>query len=44
MKVGVMMKIAMLGASGIYGLLLWLRRDLMVGCAFESFSSWILGR
>jgi hypothetical protein len=43
-KVGVMMMIAMLGVSGMYGSLLWLLRDSMVGCAFESFSSWILRR
>jgi hypothetical protein len=43
-KVGVMMMIAMLGASGMYGCLLWLWPDLVVGCAFESFSSWIIGR
>jgi hypothetical protein len=44
MKVGVMMTIAMLGASGMYGQLLWLWRDSVVDCALESFSSWILGR
>jgi hypothetical protein len=38
-NVGVMMIIAMLEASGMYGLLLWLWRDSVVGCAFDSFSS-----
>jgi hypothetical protein len=43
-KVGVMMTITMLDASGMYGQLFWLWRDSVVDCAFESFSSWILGR
>jgi hypothetical protein len=42
--VGVMMTITMLSASRMCGRLLWLWRDSVVGCALESFSSWIQRR